>query len=300
MTPGEVASLGLLGFGVSLLLADVPWFRDRSLVQRLRPYLPSSGRTADGRAGPAVDGSLGPLAERIGGLISRLLGVSADLPTRIARAGWDIDAETFRLRQLTHGVVALIIGGAIALSLGPPAPLALAVLVAAPCVSTLAHEHAVSRAAEERRRRLDAELAVIAEQLGLLLSAGYSVTGAITRLALRSGGIAAADLQLVVLRIRHGVGEDAALAEWADLADLDAVRRLTSALALHGETADLGVLVSDVARGIRAASHRELLETIERRAQLVWIPVTVSTLVPGLIFLAVPFMAAMSQVTGGS
>jgi hypothetical protein len=38
---------------------------------------------------------------------------------------------------------------------------------------------------------------------------------------------------------------------------------------------------------------------IERRSQLVWIPVTVATLVPGLIFLAVPFMSAMAQVTGG-
>ena len=69
-------------------------------------------------------------------------------------------------------------------------------------------------------------------------------------------------------------------------------------LHLHGDAGDLGALIAEEARSIREA-HRDLLESIERRAQLVWIPVTVATLVPGLIFLAVPFMSAMAQVTGG-
>ena len=30
-----------------------------------------------------------------------------------------------------------------------------------------------------------------------------------------------------------------------------------------------------------------------RRAQLVWIPVTIATLVPGVLFMAIPFIAAM-------
>jgi tight adherence protein C len=32
---------------------------------------------------------------------------------------------------------------------------------------------------------------------------------------------------------------------------------------------------------------------MERRSQQVWIPVTVATLVPGVIFLAVPFVEAL-------
>ena len=35
------------------------------------------------------------------------------------------------------------------------------------------------------------------------------------------------------------------------------------------------------------------METIERRAQQVWIPVTVATLLPGAIFMAVPFVSAL-------
>ena len=44
---------------------------------------------------------------------------------------------------------------------------------------------------------------------------------------------------------------------------------------------------------IRREVQRELIEQIERRAQQVWIPVTVATLVPGAVLLAVPFIEAL-------
>ena len=64
-------------------------------------------------------------------------------------------------------------------------------------------------------------------------------------------------------------------------------------LALNRQAGDLGRLIGEEARSIRRDVHRELVETIERRAQQVWVPVTVATLVPGLIFLAVPFVEAL-------
>jgi hypothetical protein len=51
--------------------------------------------------------------------------------------------------------------------------------------------------------------------------------------------------------------------------------------------------VADEARSIRREVHRQLIEEIERRAQQVWIPVTVATLVPGAVLLAVPFLEAL-------
>jgi hypothetical protein len=91
----------------------------------------------------------------------------------------------------------------------------------------------------------------------------------------------------------------AALREWSDLVQVDAVERLVGVLSLNAESGDLGSLIADEARAIRADAHRELLETIERRSQQVWIPVTVATLVPGVLFMAVPFVEAMRLFTDG-
>jgi tight adherence protein C len=58
-------------------------------------------------------------------------------------------------------------------------------------------------------------------------------------------------------------------------------------------------LISEEARSIRRDVQRERVEAIERRAQQVWIPVTVAALVPGVLFLIVPFVEAMRLFTTG-
>jgi hypothetical protein len=44
--------------------------------------------------------------------------------------------------------------------------------------------------------------------------------------------------------------------------------------------------------------QREAIELMDRRAQQVWIPVTVAALVPGVVFLAVPFVDALRVFAG--
>jgi tight adherence protein C len=78
---------------------------------------------------------------------------------------------------------------------------------------------------------------------------------------------------------------------------VDAVERLVSVLALNHEAGDLGRLIAEEARAIRRDAQRDLIETIERRSQMVWIPVTVAALLPGTIFLAIPFLEAMRLFT---
>ena len=80
------------------------------------------------------------------------------------------------------------------------------------------------------------------EQLGMLLSAGYSLGAALARLSRRSDGAIARDLRRVVGRTRQGISEEQALAEWARLAAVPAVDRLVAVLALNREAADLGRL----------------------------------------------------------
>jgi Flp pilus assembly protein TadB len=128
-----------------------------------------------------------------------------------------------------------------------------------------------------------------------LLSAGYSLGSALSRLADRGKGACGRDLQRVIGRIRQGLSETDALREWATVADVEALHRLVGILALNRQSADLGRLIGEEARAIRRDVQRELIETIERRSQQVWIPVTVAALVPGVIFLAVPFVDALSM-----
>jgi tight adherence protein C len=132
----------------------------------------------------------------------------------------------------------------------------------------------------------------------MLLGAGYSLGGALTRLAARGTGAVSADLSRVVRRVRQGLDERRALQEWADIADLPAVHRLVRVLALDHEATDLGRLVAAESRLVRRDAHRRLVEAIERRAQQVWVPVTVAALLPGAVFLAVPFIDALTLVTG--
>jgi Flp pilus assembly protein TadB len=127
----------------------------------------------------------------------------------------------------------------------------------------------------------------------MLLSAGFSLGAALNRIATRGRGSCARDLARVCGRIRQGLSEVDALREWASIADVPALSRLVPILALNREAGDLGRLVSDEARAIRRDLQRTLIETAERRGQQVWVPVTVAALLPGVLFMAVPFIEAL-------
>ena len=94
--------------------------------------------------------------------------------------------------------------------------------------------------------------------------------------------------------MRQGLTEVDALREWADLADVDELDKLVSVLAMNREAADLGRLISEEARSMRREAQRELIESIERRTQQVWVPVTVAALVPGVLLMGVPFIDALT------
>ena len=136
-------------------------------------------------------------------------------------------------------------------------------------------------------------MTIVAEQLWMLLASGWSLGASMARLADRGNGAVAQDLEWVCQRVRHGVGENVALREWSDRSRIDAVQRLVTVLSLNRETTDLGRMISEEARSMRAESHRSLLGLLDKRAQMVWIPVTVATLVPGVIFLSIPFIEVM-------
>ncbi|GAC1313283.1 MAG: hypothetical protein NVSMB12_04710 [Acidimicrobiales bacterium] len=288
--------------GTALVLSEIRWFARRPLLERLRPYTPTA--TPD----PARPGFLSgesfrdvivPLASAAGARIGRAVGVQEDLAVRLERIHSPIDVTAFRVRQLgaatlTTGLTALMV-----VAIRPPVILAALGLLTAPLLGFLVLEQRVASRSAAWQRRVFLELPVIAEQLAMLLSSGYSLGAALNRIAKRGQGACADDLRRVMGRIRQGLSEVDALREWGAIARVDALDRLLPVLALNSETADLGRLISEEARSIRRDVQRELIETMDRRAQSVWIPVTVATLVPGVILLAIPFTEALRLFTTG-
>jgi tight adherence protein C len=268
--------------GAALVLSELRWFARRPLADRLRPYTAGASRTTT-RAGllsvESFRDVVGPLSQAVGTRVARVFGVHEDLGGRLQRVHSPLDAVTFRVRQI--GWAALAFGGAglLALAVRPPAAFGLLLVLGAPLLVFL-------------------ELPVVSEQIGTLIAAGHSLGSALARVADRGAGTCAHDLRRVLGRVRQGLSEVDALREWAVLAEVDALDRLVGVLALNREAGDLGHLISEEARSIRREAQRQLVEQIERRSQQVWIPVTVATLVPGTLFLAVPFFQAMRLFAG--
>jgi tight adherence protein C len=290
--------------GATLVLARLPWFRRERLRTRLLPYAPpavaQARRASDTPASlAALVEAVAPAARALGARLAGALGVDEELALRLERVHATDDPTAFRTRQLGWSLVGLAIGAAVAAVVRPPAPVVLLALVGGPLLGFLVLEHRLAAASTRWQRRLFLELPVVCEQLGMLLSAGYSLGGALDRVARRGRGACARDLASVGSRIRHGVSDLDALREWAARAQVPAVHRLVAVLCLHRDATDLGALTSSEAHAARREVQRELIESIERRSQQVWIPVTVATLLPGALFLAIPFTRAMQLFGGG-
>lgn len=267
------------------------------MAARVSPYLHGDRgpRSAELLSLESFGQLLRPLAEVVGSVGARVFGISEELPRRLRRVHWDIDASAFRLRQIGWALGSCLAVTVVGIALGLPASVLVMFALVAPLLAFLVIEQQLANASDDRKRRTFHELPVVAEQIAMLLGSGFSLGAALQRLSRRGTGVIAQDLELVVRRVQHGASEQAALREWADLVDVEAVSRLVSILSLNKEAGDLGNMVATEARTVRAETHRALLESIEKKNQQVWIPVTLAALVPGVILMMIPFISALSE-----
>jgi tight adherence protein C len=297
-----LVAAALVGWvGATLLLSELRWFSRAPLAERLRPYAPG-GMGKAGRGGilslETFREAVAPLARTVGERLSRLLGVTEDLDVRLRRIHSQLDVTAFRVRQVGLSLAGFGVGALVALAVRPPLPIVLLFVAGGPLLAFLALEQQIGAASRRWQRRVFLELPVVAEQLAMLLSAGFSLGAALNRIVARGRGCCARDLDRVCARIRQGLSVEQALAEWEATAQVDALSQLVGVLSLNREASDLGRLLSEEARGIRREVQRQLVEQMERKSQQVWIPVTVATLIPGVILMAIPFIQALKRFSG--
>ena len=297
-----IALVGLMVWcGSTLVLSERRWFSRRPLDERLRPYVPGGWPHSTSSRVLSVNSFrdvLAPVAISAGERLGGLFGVDEDLATRLTRIHSPLDPTAVRVRQLIWVGATFGAAAALAIAVGPPLPLGLGLVIGGPLLTFLVIEKRLIAASTRWQRKLFLELPVVGEQIAMLLSAGFSLGAALDRISERGNGACAQDLARVGQRVRQGLSVTDALREWAQLADVAGVERLVGVLALNRDTGDLGHLIADEARAIRREAQRQLTADLDRRTQQVWIPVTVATLVPGTLFIAVPFLQAMRLFAG--
>ena len=143
----------------------------------ISPYLP--GDRLSRRSGllsiESFGELLGPLSESIGGLAARLFGISEELPRRLRRVHWDIDAAEFRLRQVGWAIGSATLVLLFGLVLGLSTALVIVFMALAPLLAFLVIEQQLANASDEWKNRTFRELPVVAEQIAMLLGSGYSL-----------------------------------------------------------------------------------------------------------------------------
>jgi hypothetical protein len=98
--------------------------------------------------------------------------------------------------------------------------------------------------------------------------------------------------------IRRGANPGRALGLVASQYRLDGLDHLIRLLEANYSSPELPALLDEQSRSFRRRQQLELTEKLAKRAQAVWIPVSVAALVPGIIFVMIPLISALHAIAG--
>jgi tight adherence protein C len=312
MTPAVTGALlgAVLGASLLLVVRRLPFLRRPSLDDRIGPYLRDLGGSevflgvADSSS-PfyAVLRLFEPSLRGGAARLERLLGGSASIRRRLARAGIERTVEEFRIEQVLWGAAGFgvaLLGSFAALSVGIGNPLGLLLLCAIIAVlGVLSRDTYLTTQVRRRERRLLAELPTVAELLALAVAAGEGPAAALDRVARSCRGELSDELQRVLAETRAGEPLVRALDSLADRTGLVALSRFADGLAVALER---GTPLADVLRAqagdIREASRRELIESGARREVSMMIPVVFLVLPVTIAFAFYPGAVGIRLIAG--
>ncbi|MEO8695141.1 MAG: hypothetical protein ABI658_16555, partial [Acidimicrobiales bacterium] len=184
--------------GLVLVLSELNWFSRRSLIERIRPYAPLAVAN-NSRTGILSVASfrevVAPLSRAIGERLARMFGVNEELGLRLERIHAAIDVTEHRVRQVGWMAITFIAVTGVTAALQLPTSVGILLIFGAPMLAFLVIEQRVSAASTRWQREIFEQLPILAEQLGLLLGAGFSLGSALNRLAKRGTGACGMDLR---------------------------------------------------------------------------------------------------------
>lgn len=216
-------------------------------------------------------------------LAPQLLKATASMQThlKLQNRGWKICGALFStsIMQLilpVHSLVASIFVGTIVgwSSTGI-------------CINTY-----LERTSKKRNTQFDFALIAYIEQLSLSISNGKSLQSALTSV----DNLDNEEILNFQNLLRSGLDAESAASFWIEQSDSKSKRRLHDLIAAKTTAAESLKLMELILKQLRQEKRFSTLAEIERRNQLVWIPVTIAVLLPGMIFIAIPLEAALHSL----
>jgi tight adherence protein C len=291
-----------VGLGLALVLAGLPVARRPGLIERLEPYLRDTPRPSrlltrsDSVSVAGVARILRPVLADMARGVERLLGGAASVRRRLLRAGMPPDVERFRAEQVVWGVVGALVGvllGALAMVFrGAPAMPVVLLVVCFAGAGIVARDLWLTRAANQRERRMLAEFPTIAELLALAVSAGEGAIGALDRVCRLSRGELASELGACLAEARAGANLPTALQGLADRTGLPSLSRFVDGIVVAVERGTpLAEVLRAQAQDVRESGRRAVMEEGGRKEIAMMVPVVFLVLPVTVLFAIYPGVA---------
>ncbi|MGC8480382.1 MAG: type II secretion system F family protein, partial [Acidimicrobiales bacterium] len=148
-------------------------------------------------------------------------------------------------------------------------------------------------------RSLSTSLIELVELTSILVNSGRSINSALLRASQDERHPWAPFLRKALSATDRGgaIGEE--LLKLAHVLAIPNFERFAELIHLHINTPELGQLLQAELATLRRNRHLQLIETLEIRSQLVWIPVSIAILIPGTILLAIPLINSLKFFSAG-
>ncbi len=280
-------SVAMCVIGSLLILSSSKILTKRSRYERVAEYLaPTSTLAKDPftQLTSYLKVFLGPIIDKF----SRTDSMSSLIPI-FSKVVGEIDLKYAFPPLMAFISVAIVTGSA---------TFAIVAGILAPLVILIFKSSRIYQGERRRIRELNDALPLYIEQIGSFVASGLSIQSAIDRYPKTVKSPWSTLSKEMSAEIRRGANPGSALGLVALQYRLGGLDHLIRLLEANYSTPELPSLLDEQSRSFRRRQQLELTEKLAKRAQAVWIPVSVAALVPGIIFVMIPFISALHAFGG--